>query len=193
MKNIMLFREFNEFNGNEHAGLSYISARLDEIKDIISNIKGEGGDIVYSWEKNGDVGVLVTVVRGEMAKTFDYDVDQGIIKKVSNGVEEVQNVDSVEEGLEVIENGLNEIIGDHALIERVKSQRYKGHKIPGKYLTKNPGKMKKEIDTFRDKKVYKKDWDADYKSGKGGVGKRVKTKKSAATKAYQRMFGKKEK
>jgi hypothetical protein len=172
MKNIMLFREFNEFNGNEHAGLSYISARLDEIKDIISNIKGEGGDIVYSWEKNGDVGVLVTVVRGEMAKTFDYDVDQGIIKKVSNGVEEVQNVDSV---------------------EGVKSQRYKGHKIPGKYLTKNPGKMKKEIDTFRDKKVYKKDWDADYKSGKGGVGKRVKTKKSAATKAYQRMFGKKEK
>ena len=39
------------------------------------------------------------------------------------------------------------------------------------------------------KKEYKKDWDADYKSGKGGVGKRVKTKKSAATKAYQRMFG----
>ena len=39
------------------------------------------------------------------------------------------------------------------------------------------------------KKEYKKDWDADYKSGKGGEGKRVKTKKSAATKAYQRMFG----
>ena len=46
--------------------------------------------------------------------------------------------------------------------ERVKSQRYKGRKIPGKYLTKNPGKMKKEIDTFTGKKEYKKDWDADY-------------------------------
>ena len=77
--------------------------------------------------------------------------------------------------------------------ERVKAQRYKGRKIPGKYLTKNPGKMKKEIDTFRGKREYKKDWDADYTSGKGGKGKRVKTKKSAATKAYQRMFGKKEK
>lgn len=76
--------------------------------------------------------------------------------------------------------------------ERVKSQRYKGRKIPGKYLTKNPGKMKKEIDTFTGKKEYKKDWDADYKSGKGGEGKRVKTKKSAATKAYQKMFGKKD-
>jgi hypothetical protein len=73
--------------------------------------------------------------------------------------------------------------------ERVKAQRYKGRKIPGKYLTKNPGKMKKEIDRFVGKKEYKKDWDADYASGKGGVGKRVKTKKSAATKAYQKMFG----
>jgi hypothetical protein len=78
------------------------------------------------------------------------------------------------------------------LLEKKKSEYYKGHKIPGKYLTKNPGAMKKEIDRFRGKKEYKKDWDADYTSGKGGKGKRVKTKKSAATKAYQRMFDKKE-
>lgn len=69
-----------------------------------------------------------------------------------------------------------------------KSQKYKGRKIPGKYLTKNPGKMKKEIHQFRGKKEYKKDWDADYVSGKGGVEERVKTKKSAATIAYQKMF-----
>jgi len=74
--------------------------------------------------------------------------------------------------------------------ERAKSSRYKGRKIPGKYLTgPHPGKMKKEIDRFRGKREYKKDWDADYKSGKGGVGKRVKTKESEATKAYRRMFG----
>lgn len=76
---------------------------------------------------------------------------------------------------------------------RPKSQRYKGKKIPGKYLTKNPKAMKKEIDTYRGKKEYKKDWDADYKSGKGGKGKRVKTKKSASTLAYERMFKNKEK
>jgi hypothetical protein len=82
---------------------------------------------------------------------------------------------------------------EDSIEERVKSSIYKGHKIPGKYLTKNPGKMKKEIDTFRGKKEYKKDWDADFVSGKGGVGKRVKTKKSDATKAYERMFGKNKK
>jgi hypothetical protein len=75
---------------------------------------------------------------------------------------------------------------------RHRSQRYKGRKIPGKYLTKNPKAMKKEIDTYRGKKEYKKDWDADYKSGKGGKGKRVKTKKSAATIAYEKKFKNKE-
>jgi hypothetical protein len=194
MRKIMLFREFNEYEGSaDHIDWGYISSSLDQIKDLISNIEGEGGEIAYSWERKGDVGIVVTVVRGEMAKTFDYDVDQGTIKKVSNGVEEVVNVDSLEHGIEEIENGLNEIIGDQALIEKVKAQRYKGRKIPGKYLTKNPGKMKKEIDRFVGKKEYKKDWNADYNSGKGGEGKRVKTKKSAATKAYQRMFGDKEK
>jgi hypothetical protein len=75
---------------------------------------------------------------------------------------------------------------------RPRSQRYKGRKIPGKYLTKNPKAMKREIDTYRGKKEYKKDWDADYKSGKGGKGKRVKTKKSAATLAYEKKFKNKE-
>ena len=74
--------------------------------------------------------------------------------------------------------------------EKAKSSRYKGRKIPGKYLTgPHSGKMKKEIDRYRGKSEYKKDWDADYDSGKGGVGKRVKTKESEATKAYKRMFG----
>ena len=48
--------------------------------------------------------------------------------------------------------------------------------------------MKKEIETFKGKKVYKKDWEADYDKRSN---KRIKTKKSASTKAYQRMFGNK--
>lgn len=67
----------------------------------------------------------------------------------------------------------------------------KGKHVPSKYLTKNKSAMKKEIDKFRGTSSYKKDWDADYKSGEGGKGKRYKTKKSAATKAYEKKFGKK--
>lgn len=68
----------------------------------------------------------------------------------------------------------------------------KGKSVPKKYLTKNKKAMKKEIDEFRGKDNYKTEWDADYKSAKGGKGKRHKTKKSTATKAYEKQFGKKE-
>ena len=69
--------------------------------------------------------------------------------------------------------------------------RKKKRKIPKKYMTKNKSAMRKEINKYAGKDSYKTKWDADYKSGKGGVGKRYKTKKSASTKAYERMYGSK--
>jgi hypothetical protein len=69
------------------------------------------------------------------------------------------------------------------------SRTKKGRKVPGKYLTskskKKRSQMKKEIDKFAHKKssdssAYTKQWKAD---------KGEKTKKSAATLAYQKMYG----
>lgn len=109
------------------------------------------------------------------------------------GTEPFQVVNAMNDGIRLITryyHSEDEILTE-ARKGRPKSARYKGRKIPGKYLGgPHPGKMKKEIDTYAGKSQYKKEWDADYKSGTGGRGKRVKTKKSAATKAYQRMFGK---
>jgi hypothetical protein len=73
------------------------------------------------------------------------------------------------------------------------SKTKSGKKVPGKYLKglKNKGKfgskeaMKKEIDEFRGKNKYKLNWDADYENGK-----RIKTKKGKATKAFEKKFGK---
>lgn len=82
---------------------------------------------------------------------------------------------------------------DWLLIREEKTHRTKkGKKVPKKYLKglKEKGKygskeaMKKEIDTFSGTDNYKKNWDADYKNGK-----RIKTKKGKATKAYEKIFG----
>lgn len=61
-------------------------------------------------------------------------------------------------------------------------------KVPKKYLTHNPKAMKKEIKKYKGKDTYKKDWEADYDKG---TGKRIKTKKSASSIAYQKKFGNK--
>ena len=182
---IKKFQEFiREFIENSD---NVIDAKLQELKDLIDGMSDNS--ILYEWENKSDHEVIINFTTGELSIRYEFDIDQMYVAKFVGDATDFQTyVESIDEGLDVIEKDIHGILG---ISERTKSQKYKGHKIPGKYLTKNPGKMKKEIDTFRGKKEYKKDWDADYTSGKGGDGKRVKTKKSAATKAYQKMFGNK--
>lgn len=307
-----MIKSWNQFIREFVESPNFIDAKMQEIKDLV-NSATDGQNIIYEWENKNDHQLVVSFSTNELSIKYDFDIDDLIITKTAGETVDFQsNVESIEEGLEIIEKDIQSILGisenykgdlnssiteseaeevisrivkfleigaienmanseglveeleeqlkmfdketidvvvdtilfgedskswkdwcldqiisvgdkimtkygtepqqvlnayemafnylkrhfewdDQEITERVKAQRYKGKKIPGKYLTKNPGKMKKEIDTFRGKKEYKKDWDADYTSGKGGKGKRVKTKKSAATKAYQRMFGKKEK
>ena len=79
---------------------------------------------------------------------------------------------------------------------RPKSSRTKdGKKVPGKYLTKDKSAMKGEIERVSklrsdDPDAYGK-WKADYKGKDTKGGKPYKTKKSAATIAYEKKFGKK--
>lgn len=82
------------------------------------------------------------------------------------------------------------------VLKEAKSERTKtGYKVPGKYLTKDKADMKDEIERVRklgsdDPSAYGK-WKADYVDK--SKTKKYKTKKSAATKAYEKMFKKKEK
>ena len=76
---------------------------------------------------------------------------------------------------------------------RVSEEKKKKGKINPAYLTKDAAAMKKEIDRVKklksdDPSAYDK-WDADY-SDKAKT-KKYKTKKSAATSAYEKRFGKK--
>ncbi len=191
MKNIKSFGQFiREFVESDN----YIDAKMQEIKDLVDGVT-DGNNIIYEWENKSDHELVVSFSTDTLSIRYDFDIDDlHLTKSAGENIDFQTEVESIEEGLDIIEKDIHSILGiSEARKGRPKSQRYKGKKIPGKYLTKNPGKMKKEIDTFRGKNIYKKDWDADYTSGKGGKGKRVKTKKSAATKAYQRMFGNKEK
>ncbi len=178
-------REFVEDNTN-----SVIDAKMEELRDLINGVT-DGQNIIYEWENKNDHQLSINFSSNGLDIKYEFDIDDLYVTKVAGETVDFKtDVESIDEGLEIIEKDIYSILGiSEAKKGRPKAQRYKGRKIPGKYLTKNPSKMKKEIDTFRGKNIYKKDWDADYKSGKGGEGKRVKTKKSAATKAYQRMFG----
>jgi hypothetical protein len=80
------------------------------------------------------------------------------------------------------------------LTEKVKAEKLKtGQKVPGKYLTKDKSAMKKEISRVKklksnDPSAYGK-WEADYEDK--DKTKKYKTKKSAATIAFQKKYSKK--
>lgn len=306
-----MIKSWNQFIREFVESESFIDSKMQELKDLV-NSSTQGQNIIYQWENKNDHQLVISFSTDELSIKYDFDIDDLMVTKTSDEKVDFQsNVESIEEGLEIIEKDIQSILGisesyrgewdssikesdaqevvskirefskikpeDSADFEglvsdleselssfdketidlvidtilfsddahswnewciseivrvgdkimskygtepmqvlnayevafrylsrhfdwedineaRKKSSRYKGKKIPGKYLSgPHPGKMKKEIDEFRGKDTYKKDWDADYKSGKGGKGGRVKTKKSSATKAYQKMFGKKEK
>jgi len=167
MRKIKLFREFIENHDN------VIDGKMQELKDLIDGMSDQS--IVYEWENKSDHEVVVNFTYSELSIRYEFDVDQMYVAKFVGDTTDFQTyVESIDEGLEVIEKDIQSILG------------ISENKIPKKYLTHKPKAMKKEIETFRGKKEYKKDWEADIDKRSN---KRIKTKKSAATKAYQRMFG----
>jgi hypothetical protein len=179
-------REFIENSEN------IIDAKMQELSDLVSNFSDK--NILYEWENKNDHEVTINFTSGDISFQYRFDVDNLSVTKVANGQIDFQTgVESIDEGLEIIEKDIYLVLGvSEGKRGRPKAGRTKsGRKVPGKYLTKNRKLMKKEIEEFQGKDTYKTEWDADYKSGKGGKGKRHQTKKSAATIAYQKKYGKK--
>jgi hypothetical protein len=172
---------------------SLIDIKMTEIKELIDSVGG-GHNLLYEWQNKNDHEIIINFNWDDLSIRYEFNIDNmNIIKIVSEQMDFQQDVDSIDEALDIIEKDIHNIIGiSEAKRGRPKAGRTKsGRKVPGKYLTKNRKLMKKEIEEFQGKDTYKKDWDADYKSGKGGKGKRHETKKSAATIAYQKKYGKK--
>lgn len=163
---------------------SYLDMRMQEIKDLLdSNENSE--TLIYEWENKDDHELYVNFSANGMNVRYEFDIDDMRVTKIANDVHDfTEEVESLEAGVEMIEQDIHSILG---ISEKAKTpgEKYKGHHVPAKYLTRKKNAMKKEIDTFRGKKEYKKDWEADIDKRSG---KRIKTKQSAATKAFHSMF-----
>ena len=208
-----MIKKWNEYiKENLDGGSDYLSAKLEQLEDLISNIDKEtiNSEFIYNWDNESGEYLVVNFIVDGLPYRYELDLKYDtpfIVKKFVDGDEvEMPNLKTseteqgLEEGIDIIEEDILNILEEKGVSkksdnlksfsefnEKKKAEKYKGHKIPGKYLTRKKGAMKKEIDTFRGKKEYKKDWEADVDKRSG---KRIKTKKSAATKAYQKMFGK---
>ena len=176
LKHMRLFEEF--ISGSD---IGYVNVKMEELSDLVDSTDDEF--ISFEWSLNNNVLSAVLQINQEQT-TFSYDIQTGKLIRNIKGRLESDQCDIVEEAMDIIEDCIYNCLG---ISERAKTkgEKYKGKHIPAKYLTSKKKAMKKEIEEFRGKKQYKKDWEADIDKRSG---KRIKTKKSAATKAYQRMM-----
>jgi hypothetical protein len=129
-------REFVE-NGN------YIDAKMQELKDLVDNVTN-GQNIIYEWENKSDHELVVSFSTDNLSIKYDFDIDDLLVTKTAGGTIDFQtNVESIDEGLEMIEKDIQSILG----ISESKMPK-KIHK---------PKNVKKEI--FKGEKQYRKDWE----------------------------------
>jgi len=140
---IKKWKEFikEEFIDNSE---SIIDIKMQEINDLVGSISDENSqNLIYEWENKKEHELIVNFTKDDLSIRYEFDIDNLYIVKFAGGsIDFEQPVQSIDEGLDIIEKDIHLI----------------------------------------------KDWEADYDKRSG---KRIKTKKSAATKAYQRMFGNK--
>jgi hypothetical protein len=79
---------------------------------------------------------------------YDFDIDDLYVTKTAGSNVDFQtSVESIEEGLEIIEKDIQSILGISET------------KVSKKYLTNKPKVVKKKIEIFKSEKQYKKDWE----------------------------------
>jgi hypothetical protein len=104
MKKIKLFREFIENNDN------IIDIKMQELKDLIDGMSDQ--IIVYEWENKSDHEVVVNFTYNELSIRYEFDVDQMYVAKFVGDTTDFQtDVESIDEGLDVIEKDIQGILG----------------------------------------------------------------------------------
>ena len=99
-------KEFVNNNGND-----YIGAKMQELKDLVDGIS-DGQNFIYEWENKDDHQLLVNFSTGELSIRYEFDIDDLVLTKVvAEKVDFTDKVESIEEGLDMIEKDIQLILG----------------------------------------------------------------------------------
>jgi len=99
-------KEFVDESGND-----IIDVKMHELKDLVDNAS-DGQNILYEWESKDDHQLLINFTIDEKSIRYEFDIDDLILTKISNNeVEFQENLETVDEGLEIIEKDIQNILG----------------------------------------------------------------------------------
>lgn len=124
MRHLKLFEEFTENK------TSIIDAKMTELKELIDSVDD---GLLYEWENKNDHEVVINFNFSDDSIKYELKLDEMYITKVVN--EEIdfqENIKSVDEGLDIIEKDIHDILGISEA-KRLKPLNQKRKKRNNKY------------------------------------------------------------
>lgn len=104
MLKLKLFREFIENSDN------IIDIKMQELKDLIDSLSDDA--IIYQWENKSDHEVVINFSYNDLSIRYEFDIDQMFVVKFVGDTTDFQtDVESIDEGLDVIEKDIQGILG----------------------------------------------------------------------------------
>jgi hypothetical protein len=98
-------REFIENSDN------VIDAKMQEIKDLVDSASQEQ-NFIYEWENKQDHQLSISFSTSELSVKYEFDIDGMLVSKfVGETTDFVEEVSSIDEGLDIIEKDIQLILG----------------------------------------------------------------------------------
>lgn len=137
-----MLKKWNQFIVEfvDNSGNDYIGAKMQELKDLVDGVSN-GQNFIYEWENKNDHQLLVNFSTGSISVRYEFDIDDLILTKVvADKVDFTDNVESIDEGLDMIEKDIQLILGiSEKYVKTFESfnERFKTFKINGVIIGKD--------------------------------------------------------
>lgn len=117
-----MIKKWNEFIREFVESTGLVDAKMQELKDLIDGMS-DGQNLIYEWENKDDHQLLVNFTNGDLSIRYEFDIDDLHVTKIAGDtVDYKTDVESMEEGLDLIEKDIQSILG---IDEAKKAGRYK--------------------------------------------------------------------
>lgn len=98
-------REFIENSDN------ILDNKMVELKDLVNSIS-DGHNMIYEWENKNDHELVINFTINNLTITYQFDIDSLYVQKVVGGtVDFHETVESIEQGLGMIEKDIHMVMG----------------------------------------------------------------------------------
>lgn len=106
-----MIKNWKQFNENKVNPDSYLDMRMQEIKELLDS-NDESTAFIYEWENKDDHELYVNFSANGMAFRYEFDIDNMTVSKfVGNVTDFVEDVESLEQGISIIEKDINSLLG----------------------------------------------------------------------------------